>query len=828
VLYAGELVWRERDAGLGEIADASPVPEWVRFLGRFLGLVLVLAVWMALLTIAGILVQTRMGYDDYEIGLYLRVLFGLQLPEFLLFAVLALVVQGLIGQKYVGHMAALLAYALILFGPMLGIEHNLIVYGSGPRWSYSDIRGFGPSLGPWLWFKLYWAAWALLLAVMAGPLWVRGKESSLRVRRHLARDRFTRPTTRAAAVAVGLILTLGGFIFYNTNVLNAYFTASGRAERRAEYERRYSRYADIPQPRLTGTSLRVEIFPERRAVDIRGTYRLENRGVEAIDSVHLATIPEVETRVIAFSRRARQVLSDEERGHRIYTLEEPLQAGASLELTFEVHVEARGFRNVGIDASVVANGTYFTNRQWLPAIGYQPTRELLAPGQRREHGLPSRPLLPPLDDAEARGGWPSSEPIAFEAVVGTDAGQTAVAPGVLHRTWTEGPSTGSGQAGRRYFHYATDAPINNEYAFFSARYALREAVWNPVSARGQAVTIQIFHHPEHTANVDRMLRSVRGSLDRYSVQYGPYPHRYVRLVENAARGMGMHAEATTIDYGEGFSLFNPAIDPRRIDLPFAVVAHEMGHQWQVGFAPVEGAGLLTESFAWYSALGVVRDEYGLEHLRRLMRFFRQPYPIPPIRQSVPLLRGMDPYAAYRKGPFALYALTEYIGEDRVNLAFRRVLEAHPPGGANPATSLDLYRELQAVTPAPLQYLLHDLLAANTYWELETERAAAKQTEAGAWQVTLDVRARKVVVDPAGVETEVPMDEMVEVGVFAPAGRSGPDFGETLYLQKHRIRTGAQTITVDVPREPADAGIDPFHLLIEQERFDNVDEVETES
>jgi hypothetical protein len=31
-----------------------------------------------------------------------------------------------------------------------------------------------------------------------------------------------------------------------------------------------------------------------------------------------------------------------------------------------------------------------------------------------------------------------------------------------------------------------------------------------------------------------------------------------------------------------------------------------------------------------------------------------------------------------------------------------------------------------------------------------------RTEAGTWQVTLDVRARKVVVDEAGVETELPM------------------------------------------------------------------------
>lgn len=94
-------------------------------------------------------------------------------------------------------------------------------------------------------------------------------------------------------------------------------------------------------------------------------------------------------------------------------------------------------------------------------------------------------------------------------------------------------------------------------------------------------------------------------------------------------------------------------------------------------------------------------------------------------------------------------------------------------------------------------------------------------------MTLRVQARKVTVNPAGVETEVPIDELIQVGAFAPTER-GADFGESLYLQMHRIRSGEQTITVTVPRKPSDAGIDPYHLLIELERFDNVEEVEIES
>lgn len=821
VLYAGELVWREQEAGLGEITDAAPVPEWILFSGKFLGLCLILIIWMTLLTMAGMLIQLRMGYYRFEIGLYLQVLFGLQLPEYLLFALLALVVQGLVNQKYIGYLLAIIAYVLILFASSLGIQHHLLVYGSAPGWSYTDMRGFGASLAPWLWFMLYWAAWALLLAVVARLLWVRGLEKGLQQRLQLARQRFTRPTRGAAAVAAGLILILGTFIFYNTNVRNEYRTAADIRESRAAYERRYGQYKEVPQPRLAGTKLHVEIYPRRRAVDLRGTYHLVNHTTVAIDSIHVAPVPGIDTRAITFDRAAACVLADKEQGHQVYALNTPLQPGDSLRLNFEVQVKPRGFRNNGVNPFMTANISYFKSQNLLPAIGYQAGRELIKPGERRAQGLAARPILPSLADADAgqditgEAGMAGSGRIAFEVVVGTDEDQTAIAPGALQRTWTKGR--------RRYFHYITDTSIGTEYAFFSAAYALHEERWIPPAGLGQPVLIQVYHHPQHAANLDRMLRSVRASLGYYTRSFGPYPHgRIIRLIENPGAGMGAHAEATTIDYTEGFSRFNPQQDPRGLDLPFGVIAHEMAHEWHAPYAFAGGAALLSESFAWYAAMGVVEETYGRAHLRRLLRFFRQPYPIQPIRQSVPLLRAMDPYAAYRKGPFALFALSEYMGKERVNLAFRRLNTNYRSGQALP-TSLDLYRELQAVTPDSLRYLLHDLLAANTFWKLETKQATAEQTKAGAWQVRLRVQAHKVTVDPAGIETEVPMDERMPVGIFAPTGQ-GREFGDTLYLKMHRIRSGEQTITVTVPRKPADAGIDPYHLLIDLEPFDNVERV----
>jgi hypothetical protein len=217
---------------------------------------------------------------------------------------------------------------------------------------------------------------------------------------------------------------------------------------------------------------------------------------------------------------------------------------------------------------------------------------------------------------------------------------------------------------------------------------------------------------------------------------------------------------------------------------------------------------------------LVKHVKGREALRRFMSFMRQPNPWPPIRTGLPLLRAMDPWANYRKGPYAMHALAEYVGEDRVNGALRTLVLKK---ASSLATTLDMYRELQAVTPDSLRPLLRDLFEVNTFWTFETRQARAVQTETGSWRVTLEVEARKVVADSAGRETEMPMTEWVEIGIFAAAA-PGEILGKPLHVQKHRIRSGTQTITVTVPEMPARGGIDPYNLL-DWEEGDNIEPIE---
>lgn len=814
IFFAGELVWRERDAGMHELTDAMPGSEWPLLLGKFLAMTMLLALFMAALTVAGIFAQLFHGYPYFELGLYLKIMFGSQLTEYLIFAVLALVAHVVAHQKYMGHLVAMLCFVFIsVLAGMLGIEHHLLIYGTGPKWTHTEMTGLGNSTWPWLWFRLYWAAWALLLLVIARLLLVRGVGKGFAERIRLARQRLSRPTGTLTVLALVLVMVLGSFIFFNTNILNRYATAADTKQLQAEYERLYGRFAGKPQPQLKAARLHIEIYPEQRTVTIHGTYALVNVHKKAIDSIHLATaVGGADTRYLRFNRPVKPVVRDQAHGYHVYALPEPLLPGDTLRLQFSIRLKRRGFGNFGNDPAMAENSNYFTSEALFPFVGYQRHRELISTADRREHHLKQRPVIASLYEMEGYRPPSPSGGLAFEAIIGTSNGRVAVAPGAFRRSWTKGK--------RSYFHYASDAPIGSEWTFFSTDYAVHEEKLNQP---GQDIAIRIYHHPAHTAHVKRVAQSARTSLAYYMKQFGPYPHRYLHLVEHpGARGTGGHAEAGLIYYGQGFEYWRPTDEKHSLDFPYFVIAHEVAHQWTLPYAPVEGLAFLSEGLASYSALAAVKTSRGDGQLRQLLLQLREHHPHAPVRRGEPLLRALDPYLGYRRGPFAMHALSVYIGEDRVNGALRTLIQKHRAPGARLATTLDLYRELKAVTPDSLQYLLHDLFEVNTYWDFKTPRATARRTPAGLWEVTLTIRARKTVYDSAGVVTEPPLSDWVQVGVFADSG-SGDAFSKPLYLQMHRIHE--QTITVTVPEKPARVGVDPHHLLDWEPGYgDNVREI----
>ena len=70
--------------------------------------------------------------------------------------------------------------------------------------------------------------------------------------------------------------SLGGFIYYNTNVLNTHYTLLDLQQLQAEYETSYKTHQDLPQPEIDSVSVDVAIYPAEREAEIKGTYKLTN------------------------------------------------------------------------------------------------------------------------------------------------------------------------------------------------------------------------------------------------------------------------------------------------------------------------------------------------------------------------------------------------------------------------------------------------------------------------------------------------------------------------------------------------------------------------
>ena len=821
--YAGELVWAERDVKIGQITDATPVPNATTFLAKLTALVAVLALLLGVVMLTGIATQAAKGYARFEIPLYLEALLGFRLVDLLLLAVLALAIHVIVNHKYVGHLIVFVIYIGLPFLGQFGLERNLYQYGSDGGLTYSDMNRWGPYAHPFLYWKLYWAAFAILLAVLTNLLWVRGEETHARWRAQLARARF-RGASRGVSAFAGLsFLGLGGFLFYNTDVLNRYTTSVQRRHLRAEYEKRYKRYESVAQPRITAIQIQVDLVPERASMRAHGHYVLRNKTKVPIDTVHLGVDRDLTVRTLAFDRPSRVVLADSAHEYFLHQLATPLAPGDSLVLTFDFSRTTRGFANSVDNTDLASNGTFIENSAFMPGIGYQARAELSDDDDRKKEKLPPVPRMKPPTDTSVRANnyiSHDSDWLDYDATVSTEPDQIAITSGYLQREWTEG--------GRRFFHYKMDSPILNLWAFQSARYATATDQWK--APDGRVVDIAVYYHPTHRWNVQRMIYAVKKSLDYYTRNFGPYQHHQVRIVEFPRYASFAQSLPNTIPYSEAVGFIARVEKPDDVDYPFYVTAHEVAHQWwahQVIGANAQGSTILSETMAQYSALMVMEKEFGPQNMRKFLEYELNNYLVGRSverRKEMPLSRVENqPYIHYNKGSLVMYALRDYIGEARVNAAVAGFLAAHRLRGPPYPTSLDFVAALRRETPDSLRYLIKDMFETITLFELKADSAIATDAGDARYRVDLYLTSKKLRADSLGAETEVPMRDLVDIGIFArPArGEKTPDKdGVSIYLAKQLIHDGAQHVVLTVPKLPSRAGIDPLHKLISRLTTEN--------
>jgi aminopeptidase N len=819
IYYAGELVWRDRERRMHEIIDATPAPDWAFVVPKILAISLVLFGTLVASVLAAITVQALKGHFNFELAKYFGWYVLPTTTSVVMFAVLAIFMQTLVPHKTIGWMLMLVFVIAQITLDRLGFEHNLYQYAGRPPTPLSDMNGQGDFGRAAWWFRAYWSAGAVLLAVLAYALWRRGTGAPLRTRLARLPSRLNGPAGVVAASAIVTMAALGGWIYYNTNVLNEYRTTLDRERAQAGYEKALLGYETVPQPRITDVQLEVDLYPAEPRAVIRGSYVIENRTGAPLDAVHVRWIEPLKLTSLAVEGATLQKEYVEHQ-YRIYRFDRPLAPLERRRITFETLREQRGFRNVGNETRIVDNGTFLDNMEIAPMLGMSRNGLLQDRAKRRKYGLVPelRPAKLEDDSARAYNGLRSdSDWVNSDITVTTSADQIAIAPGYLESDTTA--------AGRRTLRYRSDAPIQNFFSIQSARYAVAKDRWNDVE-------LAVYHDPAHGYNVERMNTAMKASLDYFTQNFSPFQFRQVRILEFPDYEKFAQSFANTIPYSEGIGFIADYRDPDKIDMVTYITAHEIAHQWwghQISSADQQGGTFLVESLAQYSALMVMEQMYGPEQIRKFLKFELDRYLRArggEVLEELPLARVENqPYIHYQKGGLALYLLKDEIGAGQVNAALRSLLDEFAFKPAPYPNSTDLIRRFREVAGPEHQALVADLFEKITLYDVKVTDATSRKRADGRWDVTLEVEAAKRYADGKGRETEAPLDETFDVGVFTlKPGDKGYRKDSVLAVERRPLRSGRQTIHLVAPAEPAFAGVDPFNKRIDRNSDDNLKDV----
>lgn len=818
--YTGVLVWKERDAKINEIEDATPVLSGMRIAAKIIAIMIAIGLVLVFSILLGIIAQTLYGYTRYELGLYVKSLLVIRMTKLFFLCILSLLFHYLINNRYIAWFA-FVTFVIVnsfIWG-LLEINTNMLAYGFLPTITYSDMNGFGPFVAGATWFSVYWALFSLLLALTIALFYTRGKEEQFRYRWFQARHNFIQGKT-AILVALIAFAVCGGFVFYNTKILNKYDAPDEGENKQVSYEKKYKKYEHLNQPRYVSIDYRIDIYPEQRNLKTHATAWIKNISDQPITDLHL-TMPQ-SSEDVTINVAGKLQTNDKDLFYRIYKLDQPLLPKDSLALIVQLNKPSKGFENEVSFTQLTHNGTFFNNTDIMPSIGYNKDLEISDKNRRVKLKLPKRERMPALDDNNmvARANTyigSDADWVMVNTVISTSADQTAVAPGSLVKSWTKGD--------RKYFNYKLDQKALNFYSFISGRYQIARQKWS-------GIDLEVYYDQQHAYNVPNMMASMQKSLDYYTRNFGPYFHKQCRIIEFPRYASFAQAFPGTMPYSEAIGFITDLRDVKQkdIDMVFYVVAHEMAHQYwahQICGANMQGSEMMSEGFAQYSALMVMEKQYGKDKMKKFLQYEMDDYlngRSGELEGENPLVRTSNQqYIHYNKASVVMYYLKEMVGEHKVNSALQNLIATYGYKQPPYPTANAALREFRKVTPDSLQYLVTDLFEKITLFNNRVTKATVRKVPDG-YQVTINTLSEKFNADSMGAQTAVPLSDYIDIAVFAEP-TNDEMIGKSLGRKRVKIIKKENVYTFLTKEEPYQAGIDPYNYLIDRVPEDNLRKIE---
>jgi ABC-2 type transport system permease protein len=816
IFFGGMLIWKEHDYKTNEIVDTLPVPSWLSYASKFLTLVKVQVLYLLVAIIAGIITQVFfLDFNNIELGLYIKQFFGIDFFAYIQVIIIVLFIQNLSPNKILGFFfSAIYFMADILIYDVLGFENYLFRIGRIPAFIYSNINGFGHFAPTIIWYTIYWLFFGGILAWLTILLWRKTNENSLKLRVNYLINNLTNEKQKGLLLLFSLFIIAGVYIGINKYFVNPHLTEHKYEKMQANYEKKYVKYLDATQPTIVDIYVKADLFPHKRKIAIQGKYVLYNHTNKQISElyINLNDWNLKNLKPIMFDKPFKKTHHAKEFGFRIFNFEEAIQPNDSIEMTFEYVINPKGFSDIYPMSDIAENGTCIDitsfGSQYFPLLGYSVNNEIVEDRERKKYDLLEKVDAPTLEEADQYTAIFQLSRPNYEAVLSTSSDQIAITSGKLIKEWKEGD--------RNYYHYKTDTIIENEIVILSGQYAIKRENHN-------GVNVEVYYHPEHNYNIDRIMDGLKDSHDYGSKYFMQYPYSDLRIVEipnYMTEGAARHYPTTFIwKESEGFIT---KYNKEDIDIVYGIAAHENIHHWWAGIvtpAYAEGAFMLTETICQYAMAMLTEHKYGKEIGRKYVQRELRSYLVrrkKDIEGEKPLMRSTvrQAYLGYKKSTSVMYALQDYISEDSVGKALGRVVDQYKFKLQNYPLSINLVDEIKKVTPDSLQYLVVDLFEKITLYENKVDTITYSQLENGKYKVNLNLQSHKFYADSIGNQTETKINDYVYVAVL------GEDKKE-LYYEKRLFDTNEKQFEIIVDEEPVEAGIDPFVILIDRDKKDNL-------
>lgn len=817
VVFSGEMVWRDRNLNTHFIGDALPVRSGIKYFSKICALVFLLIIVSFALVIIGIGTQYYMNYHNYEVDVFLKHFFGINFLSMLFLVGLSFAVQAFVNNRFTGYFILLGYYIFQSFFADALVENKAFILNSAPQMTYSDMNEFGYNTWVFILFKTYWFLFIALLLLVALQFLPHGTEIEFKTRLNkLKRQIKSKPIKQALySVASGFAL-IGAYLFYNITVLNEFKSQASWEKELVEYEINYAEYKDKIEPIVTDVTIHAELYPENGSLHVDGSFWLKNKSNTSIQEI---CVNPSQADSLWLSVASKQKINT--KTFLVYKLDQDLNPGDSIQLFFKIDNKPKGFTNFGVSSIVDRNGTFFTDGI-MPKLGYDDGYELNANSRRRKYNLPEKSQSDrTMNDKNGlrRNVLGQEGLIRLSVTAGTSSNQTILAPGKLEKQWVSND--------RNYFHYITEREINNFYAILSADYREEKDVW--VSSDGTThVELSIHHHPSHQYNLKNMMEGMKQTLTYCTDNYSPYQYSHLRIAEFPrfatyaqsfpglipfSEGIGFIADLRSVNMND-VSILNDTQE--KIDYPFFVTAHEVAHQWwahQVCAAQVEGSMFIIESITQYTALMVMKHYYGEEKMRKFLS--REAFSYLSSRSKgahaeKPLLtvNSDEQEVYYRKGAVMMYALQDYIGEEKVNQIIREFIKKYAYEPAPYPTSRELIDAFDAVSPDSLKYIINDWFRNITLYENKVTEANYSMNDDLEYTVDFTVDIKKYSYDVKGKEQIVSVNDYIPVAVFNSKGKM-------IYYDKIAVKTGQNKLELKLDRRPETIVIDPYNILLDK-------------